>query len=439
MAFEKFDVEFTKEGKVFDEGQVQRLLAALDPVADLLVMSHGWNNDMKDARRLYDDLDASLDRLLKDRALADRRIAAVRIFWPSKRFTDQELMPGGGAAVAVDENDAALMQVLDALKRDPWRLGDTQVDPGRESIVLQAQALVPRLDDEADGEARSEFVRLLRSLLDRGARDGDDDDGSAAFFDDDPGQIFESLQDMVPAPAADGVGGATSMGDAGGAAFFGDLLSGAKAAARRIANFATYYQMKQRAGTVGRTGLAPLLRRLRDRNPGVRLHLVGHSFGGRLVTAAADALPDGMPAVTMTLLQAAYSHNGLSEDYDGEGHPGAFRGVLAGKRVSGPIVITHTKDDRAVGIAYPLASRISRDPASSIGTRDDPYGGMGRNGAQHMSDGECVNDDLRGTGHAYGFSPGLVYNLNADGIIRDHGDVTGEEVAHLILSVAGVA
>ena len=52
-------------------------------------------------------------------------------------------------------------------------------------------------------------------------------------------------------------------------------------------NFATYYQMKERAGTVGAGGLNPLLRELRAAAPDLRIHLVGHSFGGRLVTAAA--------------------------------------------------------------------------------------------------------------------------------------------------------
>ena len=81
-------------------------------------------------------------------------------------------------------------------------------------------------------------------------------------------------------------------------------MSGIKAAARRVANLSTYYEMKQRAGTVGSTGVAQLLRRLRERKPDVRLHLVGHSFGGRLVTAAAHALPSRTPAVTISLLQA---------------------------------------------------------------------------------------------------------------------------------------
>jgi esterase/lipase superfamily enzyme len=221
---------------------------------------------------------------------------------------------------------------------------------------------------------------------------------------------------------------------AGGAAGLGDLLNGVKAAARRIANFVTYYEMKQRAGTVGRTGLAPVLRQLRERAPAMRLHLVGHSFGGRLVTAAAHALPDRTAAVTMALLQAAFSHNGLASRFDGK-NDGAFRDVMAQARISGPIVITHTKNDRAVGIAYPLASRLSRDQAAAMGDRDDPYGGMGRNGAQHMGS-EAQDGDLLAVGYSYDFAPGRVFNLKADEFIKDHGDVAGEQVAYALLHVA---
>ena len=71
-------------------------------------------------------------------------------------------------------------------------------------------------------------------------------------------------------------------------------------------------------------GVAKLLQSIRLTKPTIRLHLVGHSFGGRLVTAAAHAFPADTPAVTITLLQAAYSHNGLAQKFD-NAHDGFFR------------------------------------------------------------------------------------------------------------------
>jgi hypothetical protein len=110
-------------------------------------------------------------------------------------------------------------------------------------------------------------------------------------------------------------------------------------------------------------------------------------------------------------LQAAYSHNALAVKFHGV-NDGAFRTVLADRRASGPVLITHTKNDRAVGITYPLASRISRDVASAMGDAQDPYGGIGRNGAQHTP--ESVAGRLPDFGQAYNFRRHKVYNLLAD-------------------------
>lgn len=435
MTFERFEIEFTKDGRIHDEAQVAPLLDAAPRLTDVFVLSHGWNNDKAQAAALYDTLTANLAGVL-DIGVVDgldgRRFGIARLYWPSKRFADDDLIPGGGAASAHAENDEALIRLLEAMKRDPLLLGGTDTSAVRSSAIDAAKELVPRL--ESDPAARREFVLHLRAVLDPAA--AHPDDGSEEFFTLDPEAIFRGLEGAVVAPAATGgQGGATSVDASGGAAGLGDLMSGFRAAARRVANYTTYYEMKQRAGMVGATGVAPLLRRLRERAPGLRLHLAGHSFGGRLVTAAAHGLPAGTPAVTMTLLQAAYSHNGLASRYDGV-HDGAFREVLSQARISGPVLITHTKNDRAVGIAYPLASRISRQQAAALGDRDDPYGGMGRNGAQRTAEAEGRDDALHAVGAPYSLQPGFVYNLNADDFIRDHGDVAGHAVAHALLSAA---
>ncbi len=153
------------------------------------------------------------------------------------------------------------------------------------------------------------------------------------------------------------------------------------------------------------------------------------------MTAAAASLADEGAEVTLTLLQAAFSHNALSADFGG-GKPGAFRDVIARRRVGGPVVITHTKNDRAVGIAYPLASRIARQNAAFLGDRNDPYGGMGRNGAQRTTEATGNEAALAAVGFAYGFAPGKVYNLLADQFVSSHGDVAGPQIASAILSAA---
>ena len=121
MATPMFDVEFTKDGDIFQQPLVDALLAGLGPVTDLLVLSHGWNNDKADASQLYEELLGNIDNLLDLRnqasvpaplqgfvdRLRNRNFAAVRVFWPSKKFTDADLIPGGGAASAAAEAENA--------------------------------------------------------------------------------------------------------------------------------------------------------------------------------------------------------------------------------------------------------------------------------------------------------------------------------------------
>jgi len=105
--------------------------------------------------------------------------------------------------------------------------------------------------------------------------------------------------------------------------------------------------------------------------------------------------------------------------------------------VTGPVVITHTKNDIAVGVAYPLASRIAGDKAAAIGDENDPYGGMGRNGAQHTPEVDPVLVELRPASRStrYVFAPGSVFNLRADSTISGHSDVTNTAVATAIRDV----
>jgi len=443
MAMKRLDLEFTKKGDVFNAAQLEALLNGLDGVTDLIVASHGWNNDLADARKLYDELLGNVDTLLdardKDTApktlvdLRGRVFAACQVFWPSKKFTDDELIPGGGVSTATGDNDTALIAALKALAEDPEQLGGKAVSQARLAIADKAVALVPQL--ETDQGARRDFLELLRSLLNKDHASSDD--ASDEFFSENPEVLFKNMAVEVPTMVPAGTGGATTVG-AGGAAGLGDFLKGMKAAARRLANFATYYQMKERAGTVGSKGLAAVLQKVRARNANIRLHLVGHSFGGRLVTAAAQTLAPNTQNVSVSLLQAAFSHNALSADFD-SGKAGFYRSVVGDKRVSGPIVITHTKADTAVGIAYPLASRIARQNASALGDANDPYGGMGRNGAQRTAEVHGSTGKLEAVGHEYGFARGKIYNLLADGVIKDHGDVRSVSVAYAILAVAAAS
>jgi pimeloyl-ACP methyl ester carboxylesterase len=227
--------------------------------------------------------------------------------------------------------------------------------------------------------------------------------------------------------AAGGVSGGNLALQKGGAAGLGDFFNGVKAGALRLLNFATYAAMKDRAGTTGRDAVNPLLQRIQATVPNtVKFHLVGHSFGGRLVTATVDG-PNALRIQTMLLLQAAYSHNGLAVNFEGN-KSGFFHAVLDNRKVAGPILITHSNKDRAVGTAYPLVSRLNGDDAAGLGDANDRFGGMGANGAQHIDKAEIPLLPVGGT-YDFTTSGKRVFNLNGDNIIQSHGDVARPETA----------
>src|SRR5262249_23882694 len=174
--------------------------------------------------------------------LAGRKIAALEIFWPSKKFTDSDLIPGGAAAAGSGDLDPAFVVAqLEAMKSEPVRLGVSEVNPISAPLLTRAQELVPQLDDPA---AQREFVLLLRSIL--SPQDAQAHDGSDLFFTRDPIELLQELsQPVAPVETADGGGAADVSGGEGGAAGLGSVFSGITAAARQLLNFTTYYQMKE--------------------------------------------------------------------------------------------------------------------------------------------------------------------------------------------------
>jgi hypothetical protein len=422
-----FEVEFDKSGKLFEATQLGALIAhAVDKQAtDLILFAHGWNNDMADARKLYTTFFTEFGAFAPTTAAGTRTFAGAAVLWPSKKFTDKDLIPGGGAAALSSQELSVIRARLKELAKEPVRLGKSvPVSAAKQKKIAKAEGLLKTI--ETDPHSQEEFVRIVRSLLsDKAAHH---DDGTKDLFNISERKLLKSLSAPVNAAGALGAGGAaggfsTLSVASGGAADLGDsILSGI----RRLLNMTTYYQMKERAGVVGANGVAASIEKIRRKAPNIRLHLVGHSFGGRVVTAATDTVGSTNKIDSLTLLQAAFSHNGLATKFDGKSD-GFFRKVVTGKKVRGPILVTCTKNDKAVGIAYPLASRLGGQNAAALGDENDPYGGIGRNGA--VKTPEALKGALLAANGVYAFASGSIYNLNADAFIGDHSDICRPQVA----------
>lgn len=197
----------------------------------------------------------------------------------------------------------------------------------------------------------------------------------------------------------------------------------------------SYYLMKERAAEVGAGGLAPLVRSLKQVSPETGVHFAGHSFGARLATAAAMALgqTDGEALVeSMMLLQAAFSQFAFSPG-------GFFRPVVERRMVRSSIAVTHTVHDKAVGLAYPFASMLKKQNASGLGGPNDPYGGLGANGARGLSAEECIHLNLDDLESLARFRGTPVINLNADRVILGHTDICKPQVAAALRTLIGSA
>ena len=445
--FPFFPVQFTKDGVLFQQSDSDALMHGIQAgVTDLFVMSHGWNNNMDDAKSLYSGLSTQFAAQIAAAApLKGRTFAICGVLWPSKEFDEADLIPGGAAslndAVTEDQLRARVGSLADLIQAKGWPM-----EAPDNAAQSKLDRVMQSVDDWADDPGvRNDVVASIRELLPSDSADAED--ASDRFFAMKPELLLANLsRTLNPPPNLPQGANASSVdpfasGSAsglGGAASFRDVLGGVQASLLHFLNFTTYYLMKARAGDVGVKGVAPLIQAVRGARPGLRLHLVGHSFGCRLVTSAVNALPGGDPLRpnTMTLLQGAFSHNGFATQFDGV-NDGAFRQVVANKKVRGPILITHTRNDKAVGVAYPIASRIAGQTAAALGDENDIYGGMGSNGAQNQNTTpERVVGTLLDVGGGYPFAAGATsstpYNLLADAFIAGHSDIVKPQVAYAV-------
>ncbi|KUN00907.1 serine-threonine protein kinase [Streptomyces yokosukanensis] len=419
-----WELTFDADGDV-DGAERDRLVAQVGEhgVRDLIVFAHGWNNDRSGATALYRRFFAPIP------GLAPRaRIGYVGVIWPSMQFSDEPIPDFPKAVAATAPPTPAL---------DPdTRRALAAVFPDRADLI---DRLARTLDERPDGaQGLAEFGRLVRELVDAGPGPGTADteeEGEPRVFTEDAatacGEFAEALA-AVRSP------GAPSQGFS-----IPNPWEGAKELLRQ----ATYYRMKGRAGTVGERGLGPVLGALAGAAPGVRVHLAGHSFGGRLVSFALRGLPDGVRSVkSVTLLQGAFSHYAFADRVpQAPDKAGALKGRQ--RRIDGPLVCCHSHFDAALGTFYPLASRLAGDDRSCVGGEiaavlGPQWGAMGHDGVQavpgtaQLDLAAALNGPLPASG---------CVNVDAAAVVRRggpptgaHSDIVHPELARLVLAAGRI-
>lgn len=442
---------FDKRGVAEDPAAIDRLLAGLHAqrITDLFIFSHGWNNDRTTALALYDRFFAEVRKTLASATpKRDSRIGIAGIVWPSIVWPDDAesasmthvMTDNGGAAASAGGAPVPAAQATPKQIRDELRKGYD--NPHQLQLLEQlTEMLQTQPSTEAALQAfRSKLGELLQSEADTALehQQPDSAEGAIATLSDQKWHgLLEVLGDQALRGQSSG-GGAAGLGDP-----FKKLWAGAKDALR----VTTYWQMKERAGVVGRAGLGEqVLTRIAAEAATTRVHLLGHSFGARLVSFSLAGLPvtlerERSPVKSLFLLQGAFSHFAFADRLPHDAtRSGALKGMAS--RVDGPLLATHSKKDLAVGRSYPAASFVNGDDSAAVVDQVSRWGGMGYDGAQAVG---AAAEKLVPPGKRYPFEKGKWLNLDGNAVIVHggfpsgaHSDIAHPHTAWAALAAAGI-
>jgi hypothetical protein len=374
----------TKDGRLANEAQIERLAKAASATTDCFVFCHGWLYDEAEARQ-----DAARFFTLLDGVLAPlrERIVPLRVglHWPSKPFADPDLTRGvltGGLWPELERRAGGASRRRHAMNGSRGRAHQSELALLRDLCAAE----VPRGPEE-----EAELDALARRLT------GADRERGALLS---PFQAF------------------------------------------------SFWAMKRRAGEVGerlgRECLAPLWRSL-SRSP--RLHLVGHSFGAKLVTSV--VLGGASPA-SLTLLLGAFSAFAFAPEIPRFGRPGFYCGLLTERQVQGPIVVLRSSHDTALVTFYRALTGSdevgrrrdgSRGPGRRTLTEAVATSALGAVGARGVSAPELDLLDVQRTG----IPEYPIVNVDGSRVVRArepfvgaHRDIYHREVATLVAMAAGL-
>ena len=384
------------------------------PVTDVFVVSHGWKGDRQAALDQCNKWIGKMAEMADDRAHvrsldAGFRSLIIGLHWPSQAWGDESETGSESGLLGDDAPDRAgvekvIATYMEALDLDVDMRSDVSTivratPHGKESLNL-------------DGAVRAAYERIA-GAVDRWSDDGDDTQKEWS--------AQKAYNDAVKQDADEGL-----LGGSAADVFLTPL--------RQL----SFWTMKDRARKVGESGVAKLVRDVQAANAKVRVHLMGHSFGCIVVSAAVagkKAQPLLRPVSSLFLVQGALSLWSYSTTPDNK--DGYFRRIVDDKMVLGPIVTTWSKYDMAVGNLYPIAARIAKQSTLA----DLPkYGGTGAFGLQGGPE-FAVELAISDAKHVYPFQAGKLYNIKSEAVIAKkdgfsgaHSDIVHPEVAHLAWS-----
>ncbi|HEY6411243.1 MAG TPA: hypothetical protein VIY29_27605, partial [Ktedonobacteraceae bacterium] len=348
----------------------------VDTYTDIFLFSHGWNNDWNDASSNYNNFLSGYMKLRHDHGLTygrPFRPLMIGIFWPSIAL----LMPSENAP-AFAGNLPQLTDMQVALNLQEVQSLATAI---AKEDVERFYALAQRGQDLKPDEAL-ELARIMAPIY-HASSDELPDKGPAPS----PADIvkmWQTIARMTPSSNTSGAFGfadePTGAPEAAGAFNFPDP--------REIIRAATVLQMKDRAGVVGAHGVCSLLHDLLANSGSAYLHLVGHSYGCKVLLSALCFQDVPRPVHSILLLEPAISYLCFAKDATGTGQPGGYRSAL--QKVEDPILLTFSSHDIPLTQLFHLAVRRPSDLgemqiAGAPPSRYAALGGYGPGGVDNES------------------------------------------------------
>ena len=408
-------IPYDKHGACIGPQTRQHLLDSIasGDFSDVFVFSHGWNNDWSAATKRYSEFMDGYIKMRQTHSLpmpAHYKPLMIGIYWPSTAlvFFDDEVGPAMAAGDAANAHVAQSLEVIHQLADElPAEDAERFYELMQHSEFSQDEALelativkpLYAVDDELHDDVSLDATEIVAMW-------------AAAST------LEPTEEELDTVTLADGIEVADPS-----AAGLGNLLK--KLDPRNILRVLTVQQMKDRAGTVGGRGVHQLLVDVL-KNAGPRVHLLGHSYGAKVMLSATcnGVLPRSV--TSMLLLQPAVSHLCFAHQVPGTERAGGYH--VAPERVEKPILSTFSDKDKPLRLTFHLALRRKSDLGEGkIATGGQPpsrfaaLGGYGPRG----SDEQLI--DIHSVNEAYILQSDVpIYGLRGDAAISSHGDISNE-------------
>lgn len=411
-------VRFDGSGTCVSPGTAAALVESVrgGGYSDVLFYAHGWNTDFAAAVEQYSRFLSAFETVVRQHPLPTFKPIFVGITWPSVWLPSTpgpRMAAGGGSrdiqAESLDEK--VLTEIADSVdgagRADLYRLVERPT-LGREEALRLAKLVSP-------------IIASTPGEVDGGTGEAIDSDGILKLATSlRSGERSSVLGDDLDAIGV--VGGAR-----GGVAPAGESWDPAD-----IIKLASLYQMKDRAASVGTNGVAVLLRDLLAATS-ARVHVLGHSFGAKVMLSALCA-PTVLPrkADSLLLLQPAISHLCFADAVPGREGPGGYRAVL--DLVASPILTTFSGMDFPLHAIFHLALRRPADlgelRTAGAGEPPDRYAALGGYGPRRAGERAAIKP-MPVPGQAYPDLTGVrIVGLDgSDQQITAHGDVANAYTA----------